>query len=156
MGQRKGYKQTTEHIRKRMLNHIGAKRSLKTRENISKAKIGKKINLSLKEYNRRKISWLGKNNPRWNNGHKIEDHRYILIYMPNHPRKNNNGYVREHILVMEKKLGRFLTKQEVVHHLDCNPKNNDISNLYLFPNQSEHAKYHRMIEKAIRKELNLR
>lgn len=40
-------------------------------------------------------------------------------------------YQYEHILNMEKKLGRKLRPNEVVHHKDGNPANNAISNLLL-------------------------
>lgn len=68
---------------------------------------------------------------------------YILIYTPNHPNHNNQGYVKEHRLVMEQHIGRFLKKQEVVHHIDHNKINNDISNLMLFDNNREHMIYDR-------------
>lgn len=43
---------------------------------------------------------------------------------------------------MEEHLGRKLTSIEVVHHIDGDKSNNDIKNLKLFPNKSEHTKYH--------------
>ena len=52
-----------------------------------------------------------------------------------------NGYIAEHRLVMAKKIGRLLTKEEVVHHIDHNPLNNNIDNLMLFANNSLHKKY---------------
>lgn len=48
---------------------------------------------------------------------------------------------RYHRAVMEKHLGRKLTRDEVVHHIDGNKFNNDISNLQLLTN-SEHARLH--------------
>jgi len=48
----------------------------------------------------------------------------------------------EHRLVMEKHLGRILTKKEVVHHIDGNKSNNELDNLMLFPTKSIHTKYH--------------
>lgn len=33
---------------------------------------------------------------------------YPVVYLPDHPRAKSNGYVREHILVAEKYLGRPL------------------------------------------------
>jgi hypothetical protein len=61
-------------------------------------------------------------------------------------RTRPDGYMRDsrtdkyiHRLVMEKCLGRKLETWEHVHHIDGNPKNNDISNLQVLTN-SEHRK----------------
>jgi hypothetical protein len=43
---------------------------------------------------------------------------------------------------MECKIGRYLTEEECVHHIDGNKANNDPENLMLFNNNSEHIKYH--------------
>lgn len=56
---------------------------------------------------------------------------YVLIYTPLHPFADHRGYVREHRLVMEQSLGRHLLPSEVVHHLDENTLNNDLSNLQI-------------------------
>jgi hypothetical protein len=58
-----------------------------------------------------------------------------LIVDDYHPRKKNRkggNYIFEHILVMEKYLGRFLENHEIVHHIDKDKQNNNIENLYLF------------------------
>ena len=67
---------------------------------------------------------------------------YKVVYMPEHPHARANGYVYEHILVAEKKIGRQLLQGEVIHHIDGNKLNNYPENLMVFPNQSEHDKYH--------------
>lgn len=55
-----------------------------------------------------------------------------------------NGKKRSlHRVVAEKVLGRELTREEVVHHDDRNRINNDPNNLWIFPDHSSHAKYHR-------------
>lgn len=54
---------------------------------------------------------------------------YKEIHVPTHPFCNKSGYVREHRLVMEQHLKRYLTQDEIVHHKDENTLNNDISNL---------------------------
>ncbi len=63
---------------------------------------------------------------------------YVRVYAPDHPRADSKGYVFEHRLVMEKKIGRYLTETEVVHHRNDNPSDNRISNLQLFPDNAAH------------------
>ena len=48
----------------------------------------------------------------------------------------------EHRVVMEKHVGRKLTKKEVVHHINGNKHDNAISNLLLCSSQAEHARIH--------------
>lgn len=71
--------------------------------------------------------------------------------------KNKNGYLcykynrkLVHRCVMEEylaKRGEKLYPEEVVHHIDGDILNNDISNLEVFENQREHYKYHRSSQK---------
>lgn len=60
-------------------------------------------------------------------------YKQIIVDSP-HPRakKYKNGkYIMEHVLVMEAKIGRFLTEYEIVHHIDEDKRNNSPENLYL-------------------------
>lgn len=66
---------------------------------------------------------------------------YVSILSRNHPRADYHGYVLEHRLVMEKKIGQYLTAQEVVHHINGVRDDNRIENLMLFAKHSEHIKY---------------
>ena len=59
----------------------------------------------------------------------IKKGKYLYAKIPNHPYATKNGYVLEHRAEMENYLGRYLTKDEVVHHIDENTHNNDITNL---------------------------
>jgi len=75
---------------------------------------------------------------------KSKDIRFIGVdpYAFRGGRKESFGRrVRYHRYVMEQHLGRKLEKSEVVHHVDGNKFNNDISNLKLLT-ASEHAKLH--------------
>lgn len=81
-------------------------------------------------------------NTRYLNGYK-------LLYRPDHfnSMKGDNwdGYVYEHRFVMESDLGRSLSSEELVHHLDCNKLNNHIGNLIIV-DRSSHVKIHGWID----------
>jgi transposase len=81
----------------------------------------------------------GRKASNWQGGRR-EVSGYIYVYAPDHPYANNKA-VAEHRLVMEKKIGRHLTPDEVVHHLDGNRKNNDPDNLVLYK-RGQHVSKH--------------
>jgi hypothetical protein len=87
----------------------------------------------------------GKKHYHWQGGKRISSQGYIEIKSPEHPFKNKQGYVPKHRLVVEKYLGRYLTCKEIIHHIDENPLNNRIKNLYLFANRWKHCVYHRFL-----------
>jgi len=55
----------------------------------------------------------------------------------------DSRYRYEHIIVAEKKIGRFLEGRETVHHIDGDKKNNNPDNLMIFSTLAAHARYHR-------------
>lgn len=77
----------------------------------------------------------------WNGGRSEDVDGYVLVKAHEHPFADNRGYVREHRLVMEQVLGRYLHPQEVVHHVDGNPRNNEPSNLEVFRTNAEHLRH---------------
>ena len=89
----------------------------------------------------------------WKGGRTINSKGYIFIYNPNHPFCKNNRIKRSR-LVMEKHLGRYLTEKEIPHHKGIkypissikNRQDDRIENLQLFPNRSEHMKFHRSLK----------
>lgn len=78
-----------------------------------------------------KTQKTGSDSPSWKGGRRIED-GYVLMYLPSHPRSKSNGYVREHTLVMEKKIGRYLLQDENVHHVNGVKHDNRPNNLELW------------------------
>ena len=92
----------------------------------------KAFSLKLKHYN-----WMepwkhikcGPANHNWKGGKTVSREGYILIKVQNHPRVQKTGYVFEHRLVMEKHLGRYLKKEEVVHHKNGKVGDNRLENL---------------------------
>lgn len=80
--------------------------------------------------------------------------RYLAWLTPLHPFADSKGYVMEHRLVMERYLGRFLEKGEVVHHIDENPRNNVIENLRLMTKE-DHDKHHSVSRWARKKAAKL-
>lgn len=85
----------------------------------------------------------GAGHPEWKGGRIFDRHGYALVYRPGHPmaRGPSRKYVPEHRLVMSEHLGRVLTRSEVVHHKNRNPRDNRLSNLRLFSSNGEHLRH---------------
>jgi hypothetical protein len=90
-------------------------------------------------------------NGRWKGGRMIDGDGYILIKHPDHPAARQSGYVLEHRLVMERKLGRLLLDSEIVHHKNAVKSDNTEDNLELLVGQSDHMKLERTGKKFPRK-----
>lgn len=71
---------------------------------------------------------------------KTQTKGYVLFHIPTHPFADYNGYVLAHRVIAEQYLGRYLTASEVVHHIDNDKTNNDLDNLWLFPDQQTHLR----------------
>ena len=71
----------------------------------------------------------------WKGGRNYDTQGYVWI------RIRTGKYRKEHIIVMEKALGRQLLTNEVVHHKNGIKDDNRLENLQLFT-RSEHGKIH--------------
>lgn len=67
---------------------------------------------------------------------------------PVHPNANVVGLQALHRVVMENKLGRLLTPDEIVHHKDENKRNNHPDNLQVMT-RAQHARHHAVPAKKI-------
>lgn len=70
--------------------------------------------------------------------HKYNGKTYYEIKISPHKRQKYHRYI------MEQYLGRKLVTNELVHHIDGNPSNNDIKNLKIVT-RTEHRKEHKQI-----------
>lgn len=93
------------------------------------------------EFRNRSTAKSGGNAYNWIGGRKITPKGYVQVLVKGHPRADLNGYVFEHIVVWENCTGIPVQKGFVVHHLDGNKQNNDISNLCLMT-FGGHSTYH--------------
>ncbi len=124
-----------------------------------------KVKMSLAKLKNPVKYWLGKKRPsismrqmgnknhRWKGGRWKTKAGYILIHCLNHPRakiREKGHYVFEHILVAEKKLGRYLKPNEVVHHINNIKDDNCPKNLYVMKDRA-HSLYEQNVRKTYHK-----
>ena len=89
------------------------------------------------------ISLYGAKNPAWRGGRIVASNGYVILRMPGHHLADVRGYVYEHRLVAEGKIGRRLVKGEQVHHADGNKQNNSPDNIVVAASLADHKVHHR-------------
>lgn len=142
-GFQKGHIVSKKTRKKISIAHKGRHLSQDHRKKLSEARKGKSSwckGKKMSEDTKRKISNIlkgrklpersGKNHWHWKGG-RTKSQGYIFIRKPIHPYAKQCGYVAEHRLVMEKILGRYLTKNEWVHHINRIRDDNRPENLML-------------------------
>jgi len=90
----------------------------------------------------------GENHHNWKGGRIIKGDGYVGIWKPEHKKADNQGYVYEHTLIIEEQIKRPLNKDEEIHHINLNKKDNNIDNLCLCDHKT-HLKIHRSMERLI-------
>lgn len=132
---KKGWHHSEETKMRISKAHIGRKLSKEHREKIVKKMTGRKAS----EKSKLKMAY-SQFNRQGGEYRKKTKHGYILCFEPEHPNKNSGSRVFEHRLVMEKKIGRYLKKSEIVHHINKKKNDNRPENLFLVKNHKEHKK----------------
>jgi len=117
----------------------GRKHSKETKKKISISSKGRKWSQS--QIDKFIAARTGSKHPNWKGG-KYKSHGYVYITKKKHPFADKAGKVFEHRTVMEKLLGRYLSPEEVIHHINDIKDDNRIENLKLFPNNKIHMQYH--------------
>lgn len=81
----------------------------------------------------------GTAHPDWKGGVTVSG-GYFYVYAPWHPHKTRGNYVLMSRLLMERKMRRMLRREEVVHHINGDIKDNRIQNLRLFATNADHLR----------------
>lgn len=84
----------------------------------------------------------------------IDPHGYVMVRDMDGILGKKKALVKEHRLVMAKKIGRALTFREQVHHINADKTDNRIENLVLVSSRA-HGVMHRYLNQIKRLELQL-
>lgn len=120
------------------------KRRKEVTDDERKRRTESQIGHTLSQESRHKISEANSCNFDGMNGYghtKAHNKGYVLVYVPKHPNAHLDGYVMFHTVLMERAIGRYLTDNEVVHHINHNRKDNRLENLMLM-DKREHMSMH--------------
>lgn len=135
-----------EQYESRSAMMTGRKLSEATKQKLRLAKLGKKQSPEAIEKTRRANIALNRKGPKsvkWKGGRHENNNGYILVMKPGHPHADRHGYVLEHRLVMEARLGHCLLPSEVVHHINGIKTDNRIENLHRYSSGGDHTGDHK-------------
>lgn len=92
----------------------------------------------------------GEKHHKWAGGRYVRA-GYVVVLRREHPNADGHGYFAEHRLIVEQAIGRYLTREEVVHHINGNKSDNRIENLLLLPDTAAHRRLHGELNRAAKK-----
>jgi len=72
---------------------------------------------------------------------RFKRYGYVFVKSVGHPSGNKYGYIPEHRFVVEKQIGRYLHRWEIVHHIEKRDNNNP-KKLMAFNSNSAHMRFH--------------
>jgi len=84
----------------------------------------------------------------WKGG-RTDNHGYVMVFAPDHPRATKIGYVGEPYLIVEKILGKLLPLSAVIHHVNHDKSDNSPENFVVCQDQTYHNLLHSR-EKALK------
>lgn len=87
-------------------------------------------------------------------GRIMDSYGYVMIKKHSHPYAQSSGYIKEHRLVMEVELGRYLTPDEIIHHINRDKSDNRPENLEVV-DMAEHRRIHNIEDKIYESKYDL-
>jgi len=84
----------------------------------------------------------GPNHPNWLGGLRLTGSGYIEVLQREHPRAGSSGYVRSHLLLAERALGKPVVPPMQVHHVNFCRDDNRPGNIVLCQDQAYHRLLH--------------
>ncbi len=93
------------------------------------------------DYGYNRMIMIGEAEYEWDGCVQTSATEYDKLSVPFHPHATKEGFVYAHRVLAEEKIGRHLKKNELVHHIDHNPMNNNPDNLEVMT-LGKHKKRH--------------
>jgi hypothetical protein len=92
-----------------------------------------------------KLAWETKRGRMPVGSKRLDRHGYVLVKT----REGGGRWDKEHVIVVEREIGRRLFPDEVVHHINAVKSDNRPENLYLCRTMSEHGRSHASLNRLI-------
>lgn len=151
LASKRGYVEVDRLVAMEMLGRLLTQDEVVTRRNgdchddrPENLEVVSRSELAMRTFREGRTILRGDTHGSWKGGRRKHSLGYILVQCPDHPEsKKYDGYVLEHRLVMEGMLGRMLSPEEVVHHINGKKEDNRPENLKVYASQGLHIHEHR-------------